>query len=252
MVTFYESDRVVSEYLLFHYGISHELLPYDFGPFQALEFPKRCVDLLKEYCPDTKEVEGLDLGCAVGRSTFELARYCKRVVGIDNSQKFIETALRLKEIGEVTFSKRTEGELTTSLNAEVSKEIDRSRVDFSVGDACDLPSGLGQFQVALLANLIDRLPYPRRCLENMADLMTPGGIMLITSPYTWMEEFTSKSEWLGGYKDGQITIRSLDTLKKCLQESFDFVTDLDLPFLIYEHERKFQWSVAQASVWRRN
>jgi hypothetical protein len=25
----------------------------------------------------------------------------------------------------------------------------------------------------------------------------------------------------------------------------------DLPFLIREHQRKFQWSVAEATIWRR-
>jgi hypothetical protein len=32
---------------------------------------------------------------------------------------------------------------------------------------------------------------------------------------------------------------------------FNLVTTKDLPFLIREHARKFQWSVAQASIWQR-
>jgi hypothetical protein len=40
-------------------------------------------------------------------------------------------------------------------------------------------------------------------------------------------------------------------LKQILGADFVFQTSKDLPFLIREHERKFQWSVAQASVWRR-
>ena len=40
---FYDSDRAVGEYLLFHYGTAAEILPYPFGPRDALEFPVRCV-----------------------------------------------------------------------------------------------------------------------------------------------------------------------------------------------------------------
>ena len=32
---------------------------------------------------------------------------------------------------------------------------------------------------------------------------------------------------------------------------FDFIAAKDLPFLIREHARKYQWSVAQATIWRR-
>ena len=39
--------------------------------------------------------------------------------------------------------------------------------------------------------------------------------------------------------------------KRRLGRGFERVRVLDLPFLIREHARKFQWSVAQASVWIR-
>jgi hypothetical protein len=37
-----------------------------------------------------------------------------------------------------------------------------------------------------------------------------------------------------------------------LEENFTLVDVRDLPFLIREHARKFQFSVAQASIWRRS
>ena len=39
----YETDRLLSEYLLFHYGLPEEVLPWDFGPRSALGFPVRAV-----------------------------------------------------------------------------------------------------------------------------------------------------------------------------------------------------------------
>jgi hypothetical protein len=40
-------------------------------------------------------------------------------------------------------------------------------------------------------------------------------------------------------------------LRERLAPAFDFHQALDLPFLIREHRRKYQWSVAEASMWRR-
>lgn len=39
---------------------------------------------------------------------------------------------------------------------------DRSRCHFKEGDACDLPEDIGQFGCVLAANLICRLPDPRK------------------------------------------------------------------------------------------
>jgi len=42
-----------------------------------------------------------------------------------------------------------------------------------------------------------------------------------------------------------------DGLRDQLDSSFELVDTEDMPFLIRESVRKFQWTVAQASVWRR-
>ena len=69
---------------------------------------------------------------------------------------------------------------------------DRSRCYFQQGDACDLPVDLGKFGCVLAANLICRLHTPLDFLNRLADLVIPGGIVVITSPYTFLEEFTPK------------------------------------------------------------
>ncbi|MFT5127708.1 MAG: ubiquinone/menaquinone biosynthesis C-methylase UbiE [Rhodothermales bacterium] len=112
---------------------------------------------------------------------------------------------------------------------------------FAVGDACELRTDLGQFDAILLANLIDRLPDPAACLQQMARLMRPGGILAIVSPYTWLAEFTPEEKWLDA--DPLVAIQAL------LGERFRQLATRDLPFVIREHARKYQWSVAQASVW---
>lgn len=62
----------------------------------AVDFPKKCGDLLLASAAKAGAPTGraLDLGCAVGRSTFEIAREFSEVVGIDISQTFIDGAPR--------------------------------------------------------------------------------------------------------------------------------------------------------------
>ena len=232
----YESDKLLAEYLLFHYGSADEILPYEFGPRGALEYPARCVT----ECV-TVSGRALDLGCAVGRSAFELARTCPHVVGIDFSRRFIDAANAMK-VGELAYRRTDEGDLATSLIARVPEGIDCSRVSFETGDAMNLRDDLGAFDVVLMANLIDRLSDPKRCLARLPSLVNAGGQLVITSPYTWLEDFTPRANWL---------CPTLERLHAALAPHFDLVTTRDLPFLIREHARKFQWSVAQATVWIR-
>ena len=251
MAPYYESNRGVSEYLLFHYGKPGGLAPISLAPSGAFEFPVRCVQdcLDPERLPE--EARALDLGCAVGRSSFELARHCASVVGIDYSRAFVKTAERLRSRGSVSFSVVEEGELTLTQIARVSTGVDRSRVRFERGDAMNLRASLGSFDVVLMANLIDRLPDPRRCLRRLPALVNPGGQLIITSPYTWLPEYTPRSKWLGGRRRAGRSVRTADALLDILSPDFSLVRRRDLPFVIREHARKFQLGIAEATIWRR-
>lgn len=250
-MSFYETDQALAQYLLFHYGSAEELLPFDCGPSSGLGFPSRCVQCLDlDRLPS--RAAALDLGCAVGGATFELARHCTEVVGVDYSQRFIAAARSLQEHGSLGFSYSEEGDICANTTARVPAEIDRRRVAFEQGDAQELRADLPAFDVVLMANLIDRLGDPRRCLRQLPRLLRPGGQLILTSPYTWMVEFTPKANWLGGFEREGRRVRTLDTLKEILSPHFDLTGCQNLPFLIREHGRKFQWSVAEASNWLRN
>jgi putative 4-mercaptohistidine N1-methyltranferase len=245
----YETDRLLGEYLLFHYGSAAEISP-PAGAESALFYPVRCVDSFERVAiPDT--ARALDAGCAVGRSTFELTRFCSEVIGIDLSQRFIAAASHLRDHGMLEYHRADEGALTTPLEARVDPAIPRYRARFAAADACALPDGLGQFDIVLAANLIDRLPQPSRFLAQLPALLKPGGQLLVTSPYTWMGEFTPREHWLGGFVRGGERVATLEGLRASLDPAFTLASVKDLPFLIREHARKFQWSVAQASLWIR-
>jgi putative 4-mercaptohistidine N1-methyltranferase len=247
----YESDKLVAEYLLFHYGAPHEVFPWEFGPSSALDYPVRCVSECVDAGGLPPGARALDVGCAVGRSTFELARHCTEVIGIDYSRRFVEVAAALARDGSLPFERIDEGVLTTRLLASVPAGIVRERVSFEHGDAQALRASLGSFDVVLAANLIDRLAEPALFLARLPALVKSGGQLVITSPYTWLDEFTPRANWLGGFSAGGSPRTTLDGLITALSPHFDLITTKDLPFLIREHTRKFQWSVAQAGIWRR-
>jgi putative 4-mercaptohistidine N1-methyltranferase len=247
----YEQDASLAQYLLLHYGADKDVLPYPDGPVAALSYPERCVRALLDPAALPAEARVLDVGCAVGRSTFELARYCAEAIGIDRSERFIQTAQALARDGSVLFHRVDEGDIRTSTRFSVPDRLPRERARFETADACALPDALGSFDVVFNANLIDRLPNPRAFLDRARDLVKPGGQFILTSPFTWTEEFTPRSNWIGGTVRDGTPVRTWNALCRMLDKNFLLAREMDLPFLIREHARKYQWSVARGGRWVR-
>ncbi len=248
----YESDDLLQQYLLLHYGDASDIMPWNFGPREALHFPERCAGVALAEISPGDGIRALEVGCAVGRASFELTRRCREVVGLDFSAAFIHAARRLQSDGAHPAVRREEGELATPWTATVPAELDRTRVRFDTVDACALPEALEGFDLVLAANLLCRLPRPQAFLQRLPGLLKPGGVALITTPASWMEEYTPRSEWLGGRMDADgRPMRTLDGLRSVLGGSMRLRRTDDMTFLIREHARKFQWSVAQMSVWEK-
>lgn len=254
----YETKNSVDEYVLMHYGGQKELCPYDFGPHAALDFTfrcaKQCIDLVKADSALDEKVKVLDIGCAVGGASFHLAAYFESVVGIDFSQAFVNVANEIKESGSRSYTYRTEGELRSEAKYEMDPTIDRSRCTFLQGDACNLDVKQigGPFGVVMGANLVCRLPEPSDFLNNCKNLVIPGGYLVLPSPYTWLEQFTAKEKWIGGYYDSDgKAVTSAQGFHNHLDEDFTFIREENMPFFIKETARKHQWSVSHCTIWKR-
>lgn len=243
MPPYYESDRAVAEYLLFHYGPDEVVMPWPAGPKDALQFPARTVTagLAGYHGPRTR---ALDLGCAVGRSAFELARTFAQVTGVDLSRAFIAAAERMRASGRLVFPLLESGSVTREATAERPEGVEAARVAFQAGDAMKLDAALADFEVIHAANLLDRVPSPRALLADVAGRVRPGGRLILTSPYTWLEEYTPRDEWLCAA--GRPT---RELIGEALGPRFRLAVRADLPFVIREHARKFQWSVAELTAW---
>ena len=296
----YETRRAVDEYLQFHFGAPDDILPYKDAPHTALRFPSRCADLCAKHCNSVKLAPradpapglALDVGCAVGGASFELARHFGQVVGVDLSRGFVAAARLMRDRGKLHYNALREGTIIDRLEASVPERIDRARVHFREGDACDLPASLlggggdgdafaeyGRHDAVLAANLLCRLPDPAAFLAACPRLVRPGGVLVLVSPYSWLEAWTPRDKWLGGFReaargagledfggvgdagadgvshgDASNARRTFETIRAALtseEGGFDLVEQSDMPFLIKEHDRKYQWGCSHATVWRR-
>lgn len=64
----------------------------------------------------------------------------------------------------------------------------------------------------------------------------PGGVAVIVSPYSWLEEYTAQEHWLGGVVRGGDSVASAPALQEAMTAlGFQLVEQFDMPFLIREH-----------------
>ena len=241
-------------YLLSHFGSPEEIFATSFR-FQAPDTPNHVVrqgrlliDKLRQFQLDA--TRALEVGCAVGGASFELAREFAEVVAFDLSPGMLEAARQLQSQGTCEYSVALEGELRQPLVARVDPSIDRARVQFRRADAGALPADLGQFQVVLAANILEHLPSPAALLGRLGGprgLVHKGGLLLITSSYDWSSHITPRDAWLGGLDAS----RGLDGLKRHLDAEFELLETCDWPVGQREHARKFELTIAQVSLWRR-
>ncbi|WP_230425657.1 putative 4-mercaptohistidine N1-methyltransferase [Spartinivicinus ruber] len=129
----------------------------------------------------------------------------------------------------------------------------KDRVSFLQGDACNLNTKFTNYDLVFAGNLIDRLYEPAKFLKLIKDRICLGGLLVITSPYTWLSEFTKREYWLGGFKasTGE-SYTTLDSLQDYLTPDFYLLKKpIDIPFVIRETKHKYQHSLSEISVWKK-
>ena len=241
----YETDELVAQYCEFQYGPSY---------LDVRNFARSCAEYAIAFSAHTPQRAALDLGCATGRASFELAQVFDEVTGIDFSARFIQVGVAMREKGRIAYRRKEEGEIATRqvhTLEEYGLYENASRVTFWQGDACNLKPRFKGYDLILATNLIDRLYEPSLFLNTVHERLNPEGVLILTSPYTWLESYTKKEHWLGGYYDenGE-PVRTIDSMKEILSGRFELVKTLDIPFVIRETARKYQHTISQMSVLR--
>ena len=240
----YESDELVSQYCEFQYGDTH---------FGVENFAISTARIASKYA--INKTKALDLGCATGRATYELAKSFDEVEGIDFSVRFVQVGAKLKSDGYVAFSAKEEGTLVKNKKVtieELGYENLTEKVSFWQGDACNMKANFNSYDLIMATNLIDRLYKPLAFLDTIDERLNADGILVITSPYTWQESSTNKEFWLGGFEDENgAQVKTIDSLKKVLDDKFELIHLQDLEFVIKETKRKYQHTISELSVWKK-
>jgi hypothetical protein len=180
-----------------------------------------------------------------------------------SSAKFILAAKRLQIGEELTFKVPIEGDIVEKLSVVLEPGVDPNvlqRVNFFQGDACALSEyaddkkKFGTFDGVILANLLCRLPDPVSCLNALPKVVNKGGVVVIVTPFSWLEEFTPRRKWLGGFNDpvSQTPIFSDESLKDTMVRlGFEKIHQQQMPLIIREHQRKYQYIISEATGWRK-
>jgi putative 4-mercaptohistidine N1-methyltranferase len=226
------------------------MMPHDHAPTHAFRFPQRVAQLLVDLKPPALE-NALDIGCAVGGTALELAKTFQHVDASDISKSFIDAAKRIQKGESIPFRIRVEGDVYQDAVAKCDRVLDN--VNFFVADAClvedpPAPRDECKYDAVVLANLLCRLPDPVVCLNWLPHLVKEGGVVLIVTPFTWLEEYTPKKNWIGGTEGGQSSID--DLTGHMMTRGFVKIHDEEMPLLIREHQRKYQYIISRATGWR--
>jgi SAM-dependent methyltransferase/uncharacterized protein YbaR (Trm112 family) len=174
-------------------------VPYDGGPVPGAA--RRCLRRLLTLGgpPEGDVARVLDLGCAAGRTSFELAEAHPPalVLGLDMNLGLLRLAQRAGA-GVVSYPRRRIGLVYDRRRFGVALE-GASRVDFWACDAVCLPFQEGQADLCAALNLIDCVANPRLLLECLARVTRAGGRILLSTPYDWAVRATPVVAWLGGH-----------------------------------------------------
>jgi len=253
----YETDELVCQYIEFHYGQSY---------FNIDNYNKVCASEVIKFLGinnnNKKQFQkAIDIGCSVGRFTFELAKYCDNILGIDLSARFIQVCYNVRDYENcLPYVIPIEGDLKEYKRIypiEIRNELgitddDCNKINFLQKDACNLPlSEYNGYDLIFCGNLIDRLSDPKLFLETIHERIILNGLLVITSPYTWIETYTKKDNWIGGKKvDGEdeTTLQRLETI---LSVNFKLIHKKDIEFVIRETKRKFQHTVSEMTIWQK-
>lgn len=202
----YETLPVLSSYLWSHYGdlLEDQLATDAYREWANLMHP--CTGVC------------LDTGSAVGRFSFEMARKCDFVVGIDNSVSFIRAARELMVHRAAKLALPQEGLLTEEKMITLPEDWKTENIEFIVADALALPFRSGVFSAVSSLNVIDKVPKPilhmteidRAARNNDAQL-------LFSDPFSWSTASAREEDWLGGTRVGSFPGRGKDNIIALLE-----------------------------------
>lgn len=173
-------------------------LPAESGNF-APGAVHRCLAMGMDLLTEPTEGAVLDMGCSVGRSSFELAqRTGQLVLGVDVNFSMLRLAQGVLKKGLVRFPKRRIGLVYERREFPVSFSA-ADNVDFWACDAQAPPFADGAFGLVVGLQVLDAVASPVGLLEAISRSLKPAGSAVLATPYDWSPRVTAIEAWIGGH-----------------------------------------------------
>jgi 5-histidylcysteine sulfoxide synthase len=249
----YDTDVAVQQVCEFQYGPKIPFVPIDNFSVVVARVTEAVIKQSKFWGVESN-LRVLDLGCGVGRTSFELARTFSEVVGMDMTARVVQVGYEMAQRHRIRYRIPIEGEIPLYREAVLgspeipldgsdgnslvrsifgvvpdSRKLELgeivSRTWFVQGDVCNLPEKprLYNFHCIVANNILDRAYNPKAFLKEIKARIMDGGFLILLSSNSWNKELTQFENWIGGKKVDGENVFTLDALQEILADSFDLI-----------------------------
>jgi len=240
----YETDPEIVPFCELNYGQNH---------LGVENYPARLAALCLEKIRGSATRSALNYGCNAGRTTFELAKAYDHVTGIDFTARIIRMGVEMKEKGYTQYTLRDEGDIVSFHQKHLKEfglDATRDKVEFMQGDLSNLKEIYTGYDLIVIDSMLERTHNPVKFLSEVHQRLNTGGLLVIASTNDWLETFTARENWLGGYKENGENVTTPDTLQQILGSHFKLIDKpVDVPCVIRKTKRTFDHNLVQVSFW---
>lgn len=187
----------------------------------------------------------VDLGCAVGRTTFELAVETNQLVlGIDLNVAMLRTASAVLREGRIRYPLRRVGVVYDE--QDFPHQFEQSdNVDFWACDVTNLPFSDATFSACVSLNTLDSVASPLGLLHSIARVLEPHSAARIACPYDWTASVTQMQGWIGGHSQradhggrSESVLQQILSNRTELSQHLEIVQECqDIPWTVRVHDR---------------
>jgi len=204
------------------------------------------VDQVLAMLPEPPRGTWVDLGCALGRASHQLAAAgAELVVGVDLNFSMLRRAEQARRTGTMVWPQRRVGLVYDRRSAPLDG-LPRDRVAYVCADVCVLPFAEGCFAGGLSLNVLDCVPSPLGHLVELGRVLPPGAPALLATPYDWAVSATAVEGWLGGHSQrGELGGDSETIMRLVLAPEPSGGVDTGL--VIVEERDRVPWRLALTS-----
>ena len=197
------------------YNSKNMLSSYLWSHFSDIFKDPCATDAYRVWSAFFKKSDGyaLDIGCSVGRLSFELSKTHSHVIGIDTSISFIKKARELLFKKRLNFDLVIEGLITEERSCDFDTAWNYDRIDFIVADALRLPFRKKLFSTVTSINILEKVTRPIQHLIDINRVLSEEKSMFVFSdPFSWDESVSDSEHWLGGVSNGNGKSRGIDNV----------------------------------------